>query len=1092
MKATDIEQGLAKVGVEPGSSKKVCCGCCCFFFGIPAFVGLIILFASIKSLGPEEQLVITTDGGVGKEVVNGPGTKLISPFTEKKERSAVRLSPKEYAVVSNTRDGQIRHEAGPMLLWLGAWDELKETRQKIVLQGNEYIRLLDSYTGLYRLEVGPQRVVPGVFEAASRGIQEKTLLQANEFLRLLDTQTGSFRIEVGPQRVVPGLFEKIDEGVEKALLVTSMQSVIVRNKTSGRMRSISKEGFFIPEPLDDVVEVRNATELKQRDYAIVRNTLTSVYRHEEGPKRLFVDAYDEVVKVRPKIVLQKHECVRFVDAFTGQARVVLGPALLVPNPSEDGPGGRNHTVRKATELRQMEYAIVRNTLTGEYRHEEGPKRLFVDAYDEVVKVAKKIVLQKHEYVRFVDAFTGSARVVLGPDLLVPNPSEDGPGGLVHQVQKAIVITSQTSVILFNRTSGKKYEVRAEGIFVPGPYEDILEVRKATVLKSQEYAVVKDTMTGKYLHYEGPLQLFVGPYEELFGVMSKVVLQKQDYVRLVDRRTGEENVVKGPIAVVPKPTECEQGYIRNCSLTVRRAIVMKADTSVLTLNRTTGVKRIVRADMDNDDSGGIFTPAPYEEILEIRNATVLKSQEYAVLKNTWNGSFRHAEGPALLHLEAYEELVRVTLKVVLQRFEYVRLVNEMTGVERVVEGPSVLVPEPEEVSVKGEQQSKLHYEMIQQAYLIDRDHAVLVLNQQTGQSRLATAEGMWIPRPYEHFVESRSLIRVMANEATIVRDDDGRLTVYDGTSGGAGTAFFLQPRSQIVTMTWTVYGQPDQSGKSTQTQVTLSKIDMRIQRTFYSYVVRTNDNVELSLMGTIFWRVMNVTQMILGTPDPSGDVWLHCRSSFMQAVSNTSFNSFMGTFNTLAEQAYRRDVSDGFYDERGIALLSLEVTRFEAVDDETRETLRQINEETTRQITLLKKQEGENAILAAKMRSDIALEEEQTVAQLRLEGQKTDLIQTRIGNNLLEKKAEAEGEAQPFAQHAASFVSALNNTGLSVTSGMQLYKALREAEQNTKDMQALSQGRATLFLTSSDVKLNLRNLNLGQGPNSSQGEYNREL
>merc|ERR1712178_665231 len=132
----------------------------------------------------------------------------------------------------------------------------------------------------------------------------------------------------------------------------------------------------------------------------------------------------------------------------------------------------------------------------------------------------------------------------------------------------------------------------------------------------------------------------------------------------------------------------------------------------------------------------------------------------------------------------------------------------------------------------------------------------------------------------------------------------------------------------------------------------------------------------------------------------GDVWHHCRSSFMQAVSNTSFDSLMGSFNNLAKDAYYRDVSDGFYTERGVALLSMEVTRFEAVDSETKATLRKINEETTKQITLLKKQEGENAVRAAKLRSDMALAEESTHAELRLENYRTSLIQTRIGNDLI--------------------------------------------------------------------------------------------
>jgi len=280
--------------------------------------------------------------------------------------------------------------------------------------------------------------------------------------------------------------------------------------------------------------------------------------------------------------------------------------------------------------------------------------------------------------------------------------------------------------------------------------------------------------------------------------------------------------------------------------------------------------------------------------------------------------------------------------------------------------------------------------------------------------------------------------------------------------------------------------PGSDGKSAVTHSAISKIDMRIQRTFYSYAVRTNDNVELMLMGTIFWRVENVTRMILGTSDPSGDVWHHCRSSFMQAVSNTSFDSFMGSFNSLAKEAYYRDVSDGFYTERGVVLLSMEVTRFEAVDAETKATLKKINEETTNQITLLKKQEGENAVRAARMRSDIALEEEQTQAELKLEGQKTSLIKTRVGNDLLQKTADAEGEAQPYAQHARSFISALNETGVSISSGLSLYRALQEADHHNTDTYNLASGKASLFLTSKDMKLNFRNLNLGGDGNSSFG------
>jgi len=171
---------------------------------------------------------------------------------------------------------------------------------------------------------------------------------------------------------------------------------------------------------------------------------------------------------------------------------------------------------------------------------------------------------------------------------------------------------------------------------------------------------------------------------------------------------------------------------------------------------------------------------------------------------------------------------------------------------------------------------------------------------------------------------------------------------------------------------------------------------------------------------------------------------------------------------------------------------MEVTRFEAVDADTKETLRKINEETTNQITLLKKQEGTNAVLAAKMRSDIALAEEQTQAELRLESHKTKLIQTRIGNDLLQKRADAEGEAQPFAQHAKSFITALNETGVDISSGLGLYRTLQQAKHHNKDTENLASGKATLFLTSKDVKLNLRNLNLGDSNSTSDNGGSSDL
>jgi len=45
------------------------------------------------------------------------------------------------------------------------------------------------------------------------------------------------------------------------------------------------------------------------------------------------------------------------------------------------------------------------------------------------------------------------------------------------------------------------------------------------------------------------------------------------------------------------------------------------------------------------------------------------------------------------------------------------------------------------------------------------------------------------------------------------------------------------------------------------KINVTKIDMRARLMFFSYEVRTSDNVKLQLEGNIFWRVRNVSGMI---------------------------------------------------------------------------------------------------------------------------------------------------------------------------------------------------------------------------------------
>merc|ERR1719197_220608 len=109
-----------------------------------------------------------------------------------------------------------------------------------------------------------------------------------------------------------------------------------------------------------------------------------------------------------------------------------------------------------------------------------------------------------------------------------------------------------------------------------------------------------------------------------------------------------------------------------------------------------------------------------------------------------------------------------------------------------------------------------------------------------------------------------------------------------------------------------------NAKQVRFKVPVTKIDLRSQYAFFEYTVRTADNVELQLEGTIFWQVVDVPKMIQRTSDPKGDVWYHARSSLIQAVSQVTLEGFMSKFNDIVSTAVQ--VDDSFYSERGVQLL----------------------------------------------------------------------------------------------------------------------------------------------------------------------------
>merc|ERR1711988_1507965 len=167
------------------------------------------------------------------------------------------------------------------------------------------------------------------------------------------------------------------------------------------------------------------------------------------------------------------------------------------------------------------------------------------------------------------------------------------------------------------------------------------------------------------------------------------------------------------------------------------------------------------------------------------------------------------------------------------------------------------------------------------------------------------------------------------------------------------------------------------------------------------------------------------------------------------------------------EAFEVQAVDGFYAERGVEMISMEVTRFEPVDTKTGDVLQQIIQETTNRINKLEKQHSENEVMAAKLSADIQMEK-----------QRTELIRTQSRNQQLQSEMKGESDGMKRARSAKAFIDGISSSLPNESKRVELYELHEKLENNRANTQNLASGRATLFLTPESMKLKLH---MGSGP-----------
>merc|ERR1719160_1188366 len=71
------------------------------------------------------------------------------------------------------------------------------------LKSFEYVKILDTSTGILRIERGEKLIYLKPTEQLQGGVQQAISLKKVEYVRLIDSKTGKIRVERGEQLVFP-------------------------------------------------------------------------------------------------------------------------------------------------------------------------------------------------------------------------------------------------------------------------------------------------------------------------------------------------------------------------------------------------------------------------------------------------------------------------------------------------------------------------------------------------------------------------------------------------------------------------------------------------------------------------------------------------------------------------------------------------------------------------------------------------------------------------------------------------------------------------------------------------------------------------
>eukprot|EP00662_Eupelagonemidae_sp_cell21_P012437 gene12437-39043_t len=129
--------------------------------------------------------------------------------------------------------------------------------------------------------IGPVLYRPGPFDVY--GAPRKIVnLARNEYVRVRDA-AGGVRVERGERRFVPDPLDAVAGGVERAVNVDEHHAVLVRNVDTGALELVTQHGLFFPSAYQEIVRVQDKIILEPYQTVVCRDPAGCFYYASGDP-----------------------------------------------------------------------------------------------------------------------------------------------------------------------------------------------------------------------------------------------------------------------------------------------------------------------------------------------------------------------------------------------------------------------------------------------------------------------------------------------------------------------------------------------------------------------------------------------------------------------------------------------------------------------------------------------------------------------------------------------------------------------------------------------------------------------------------------